>query len=123
MFSREDLLRLGAMVARVADKEVMPRFACLQQDQVRAETESMRSRAESEIAEMVKKLDNVIAMPQGGARKKRKRSIVMQRDKSGRVIGAMIESDDGSGPRKERVAVRRGAGGRIEGADIEDSED
>lgn len=38
MFSREDLLRLGAMVARVADKEVMPRFACLQQDQVRAKT-------------------------------------------------------------------------------------
>jgi hypothetical protein len=71
----------------------------------------------------VKKLDNVIAMPQGGARKKRKRSIAVQRDKSGRVIGAYIESDDGSGPRKERVAVRRGAGGRIEGADIEDSDD
>ena len=95
----------------------------LQQEQIRAETDSMRSRAESEIAAMVKKLDNVIAMPGARERKKRKRSIAVQRDKAGRVIGALIESDDGNGPRKERVAVRRGAGGRIESADIEDSDD
>jgi hypothetical protein len=109
-------------MAEAAAKQDMEALR-MQQDQVRAETDSMRSRAESDIAAMVKKLDNVIAMPQGGARKKRKRSIAVQRDKGGRVVGAYIESDDGSGPRKERVAVRRGAGGRIEGADIEDSDD
>ena len=95
-----------------------------QADAVRVESDAMRSKAESDIAEMAKKLDNVIAMPKRGAGgKKRKRSVEFERDTAGKIIGAMIAHEDESGPRRERVAVRRGANGRIAGAEIEDLDD
>jgi hypothetical protein len=90
-----------------------------QQEAMRTETEAMRSRAEMDIAEMAKKLNNVIAMPQRGKRKQAKRSVNIERDTAGRMIGALIEEEDDDGPRKARVSVRRGTNGRIAGADIE----
>jgi hypothetical protein len=99
-----------------ADIEAMK----MQAEAARVEAEGMRSKAEADIAEMAKKLDNVIAMPRRGGGAKRKRSVTFERDTMGKILGALIEHEDESGPRKERVAVRRGANGRIAGADIED---
>jgi hypothetical protein len=103
-----------------ADIEAMK----MQAEAVRTESDAMRSKAESDIAEMVKKLDNVIAMPRrGGKGKGRKRSVSIERDVAGRILGALIEAEGESGPVRERVAVRRGANGRIAGAEIEELED
>jgi hypothetical protein len=104
----------AAEASAKADLEAMKMAA----DQAKQETEAMRSRAEAEIAEMAKSLKNVVQLrPQAGAR--RKRSITVERDKAGRLLGALIEMDEGEGPRRERVALKRGNNGRISGADIE----
>ena len=111
---------------KVAQAVADPSIDAAQQlEKTRAEMEQMRAQADSEretmaaqMAVMAEKLDNVIRMP-----KRRKRSITVNRDKAGRVVGATIDSDEAGAMRRERVAVRRGAGGRIESADIEDSDD
>jgi hypothetical protein len=109
-------LKMAEASAR-ADIEAMK----AQAEAARVEADSMRARAESDIAEMAKKLDNVIAMPRRDAKgKKRKRSVTFERDTAGKILGALIEHEDEGGPRKERVAVRRGANGRIASAEIED---
>lgn len=105
-----------AEAAAKADLETLK----AQAEAMRTETDAMRTRAESDIAEMAKKLDNVIAMPRRSKGGKRKRQIDFERDPAGKIIGAMIAHEDDSGSRKERVAVRRGTNGRIAGADIED---